>query len=424
MPSTWWRGPRRIAAAALDRLRQRGQKAVVRALRLTTAAAAAYLVADLLFPGTRPLLAPLTALLVVQVTLYSTLTTGLQRIASVVAGVVVAVLFSALVGFSWWSLALLIAAAILVGQLLQLREQMLEVPISAMLVLAVGGAEAPAAGRITETLVGAAVGVLYNVVLPGPVQSRTAGESVQRLAGEIASLLERMAEELADGVSADEAGRWLEESRSVARRVSRVDRTLAHAEESRRLNVRALGTMDAVPSLRSGLESLEHCTVAMRGLCRAIADRVQALPDEDESYPPDVRDVFSVLLRDLAAAVHAFGRLVREEAEGGAEAQQAGLSEAVDTVRETRVRLTELLLIDRRDDPGAWELHGTLLASVERMLREIDVEERARQREKRRRAWESRPPAVQAIDRLRTSSRQVTRRPLRRRDRSAGPGTG
>jgi uncharacterized membrane protein YccC len=138
MPSTWWRGPRRIAAAALDRLRQRGQKAVVRALRLTTAAAAAYLVADLLFPGTRPLLAPLTALLVVQVTLYSTLTTGLQRIASVVAGVVVAVLFSALVGFSWWSLALLIAAAILVGQLLQLREQMLEVPISAMLVLAVG----------------------------------------------------------------------------------------------------------------------------------------------------------------------------------------------------------------------------------------------------------------------------------------------
>lgn len=410
---------RRLLTASIDRARQRGVKAVVRAAQLTGAAIAAYLVADQIFPGGKPLLAPLTALLVVQVSLYSTLTVGLKRVASVVAGVVVAVLFSAVVGFTWWSLAGLIAASIVIGQLLRLREQLLEVPISAMVVLAVGGAERPAAGRITETLVGAAVGVLYNVVLPGPVRSSTAGAAVEQFASEMASLLERMATELADGASADKAQRWLEETRRLANRVANVDQALVEAEESRRLNVRALGTMDAAPNLRSGLDALEHCTVALRGLCRAVVDQLRTLPDiADRMYSPDTREVFAVLLRDLAAAVEAFGRLVRAEAEGG-NSPDAELAIALDAVGEARVRLTELLMIDPRDAPELWELNGSVLTNVERILREIDLDERARQRERRQREWEARPPAAQAVDRLRATSREVARRPLRWRRRTA-----
>ncbi|MBA2560383.1 MAG: hypothetical protein H0V07_10965, partial [Propionibacteriales bacterium] len=58
---SWW-------DRAVARARERGAKAVGRAVRLTGAAIAAYLVAEQFFPGTKPLLAPLTALLVVQVT--------------------------------------------------------------------------------------------------------------------------------------------------------------------------------------------------------------------------------------------------------------------------------------------------------------------------------------------------------------------
>ncbi len=47
-----------ILAACIGRVRERGVKAVGRAIRLTGAAVAAYLVADQLFPGSRPLLAP------------------------------------------------------------------------------------------------------------------------------------------------------------------------------------------------------------------------------------------------------------------------------------------------------------------------------------------------------------------------------
>lgn len=400
---------------AVTRARERGRQAIVRAVRLTVAATAAYVVAERFFPGTKPLLAPLTALLVVQVTLYSTLRSGVERTASVVSGVFLALLFSDLFHFNAASLAALIAASILIGQLLHLRDQLLEVPISAMLVLAVGGAGGSAFGRITETLVGAAVGVLYNVVLPGPVQSRSAGEAVEAYAQNMSDLLSRMADEMVSGLSVERAEKWLSDTRTLAGRIVRADRALTYADESRKLNVRALGTMDTAPSLRSGLDALEHCTVALRGLCRAVVDQVTSTGSDDKgAYSPDEREVFAVLLRDLAAAVQAFGRLVRMEAETDSDPDDSVLATALDTVREARVRLTELLMVNPQENSERWVLNGTLLANVERVLREIDIEDRTRQREKRRKAMERRGAAVQAVDRLRASSRQAVKRPLRR----------
>ena len=141
----------RLIDAGVVRMRLRSRAAMARAVRLTSAAVAAFVVAQVLFPDTVPILAPLTALLVVEVTLKDIVTSGVQRIASVTAGVLLAVGFSAIVGLTWWSLGALIAISILVGQLLRLGPHMLEVPISAMLVLAVGGAEAAATDRIIRS---------------------------------------------------------------------------------------------------------------------------------------------------------------------------------------------------------------------------------------------------------------------------------
>jgi len=158
----------RLVDASAARFRQRGRAGVVWMVRLTAAAVASYVIARLIFPRSEPLLAPLTALLVVQLTPVSLLTSGVQRVVSVVAGVAVAVGFSSLVGLTWWSLAILIAVSIVIGQVLRLGPNLLEVPISAMLVLGVGvrGAESAAWHRIAETLVGAGVGVLSNLMFP------------------------------------------------------------------------------------------------------------------------------------------------------------------------------------------------------------------------------------------------------------------
>ena len=78
------------------------------ALRLTVAAVLSYVVATLIFPEAQPLLAPLTAMLVVQVTPASLLARGLDRVIAVVAGVSIAVGFATLVPLEWWTLGLLI----------------------------------------------------------------------------------------------------------------------------------------------------------------------------------------------------------------------------------------------------------------------------------------------------------------------------
>ena len=178
------------AVGFLGLLRDRGRKALLRTLRLTGAAVAAYVVAALLFPGTLPVIAALTALLVVEVTLFDMVTSGVQRVASVVVGVLLAVGFSSLVGISWWSLGLLVAVSILAGQLLRLGPHLVEVPISAMLVLAVGGDNSVATDRIVETFVGAAVGVAVNLLFPPRIRADTAADAVGGFADEIAVLLD------------------------------------------------------------------------------------------------------------------------------------------------------------------------------------------------------------------------------------------
>src|ERR1700689_3422329 len=91
------RQPRRIGAAAravaertpgtLSLVPHRAQPPAVPVARLAATAVFAYLVALPLPVTPRPVLAPLTALLVAQVSLYQTLRSAVQRVAAVVAGV-------------------------------------------------------------------------------------------------------------------------------------------------------------------------------------------------------------------------------------------------------------------------------------------------------------------------------------------------
>src|SRR5690349_15094454 len=89
----------------LTLVRHRTQSTAETIARLSVTAVFAYLVAlPLPLPGTaQPILAPLTALLVVQVSLYQTLRSAAHRVAAVVTGVLLAIALADLAGFTWWS---------------------------------------------------------------------------------------------------------------------------------------------------------------------------------------------------------------------------------------------------------------------------------------------------------------------------------
>ncbi|SNS29416.1 Aromatic acid exporter family member 1 [Geodermatophilus saharensis] len=372
----FWRRSRRapvrewVGDAALL-VRRRGRSAVLRALRMTGATVAAFLVAQAAgLQDPPPLIAALTALLVVQATLSSTLVNGVQRVLSVVSGVALAVLFVAVVGLSWWSLAALVAAAIVVGQLLRLGPHLVEVPISAMLVLGVGasGAEAVGGDRVLETLLGAAVGMLVNVVFPPAVQTRYAVRSVERFAGEIGALLDGAAAVLAAGpVTAEQSTRWLQDARRLNRHVPRLDRALTHAEESRRLNVRALRSPWETAGMRAGLDALEYTSVSLRTLFRAIDDatRERTGVQDDAEYADTVRRTTASLLARMSTVVREFGRVLTAAPGDGR------LPRALAALASGREVVADLLIGDPRSRSGLWELNSALLTTVDRMLDEL-----------------------------------------------------
>jgi hypothetical protein len=377
--------------AALSRLRHRlrrpGRPAPGWTLRLTLAAVASYVVAEGTFSeAAPPLLAPLTALLVVQLTPVSILESGLDRVVSVVAGVGLAVLLSSAVGLNWWSLGLLIGISLVVGQVLRLGENLLEVPISAMLVLGVGAASARAAAgeRIAETLVGAAVGVVSSLFVPPPVVVPGAAEAIGGLGDRLADLLDDAADELASDRTegpalAERAADWLGRGRSLTYDMPRIGRALIDAEESRRVNVRALGTPDAGPGLRQGLEALEHSSVAIRSMFGTVETVARRAAGEGRGVHPALRGALAVVLHELADAVRGFGRLVRQEASpAGGEPDVESVRAALDGLQEARARTTDLLLVDPRDDLAAGELVLSMAGTVERLLRELDLDERAK----------------------------------------------
>jgi uncharacterized membrane protein YccC len=351
--------------------RMRGTEPIpgLRTLKAAAATALAF-AAALLLPGTQPpIVAALTALLVVQVTPYRSIRTGWQRIGAVVAGVLVAILVSTVVGLTWWSLGLTVFAALIIAYALQLHEHAAEVPISAMLILAVSGDRGVGVERVYETLIGAAVGILVSLFLPrtyvGP-----AGDAINRLADELSGLLRDVSSGLEEGWTGDRAMDGLKRARDMEGAVNRARDVLGRAEEGVRLNPSALRTAHVPDTLRPGLTALEYSVINVRGITRALVDRVSGVAG---NHPPrdEVRLALAGQLAALADAIDDFGHVVGADPEGPARSTDE-LRGALERGRVVREELIGLLLEDAKPDPAIWRVNGALLGHVDRLLADLD----------------------------------------------------
>ena len=391
-------------ARAVVRARAEGRPPGLRTAKTVLAAVLAYVVAEWLGTSAQPVLAPLTALLVVQLTLYETARHGIERIASVLAGVLVAVGVASLVGLTWWSLGLVVALSLVVGRVMRLGPHLLEVPISAMLVLAATRAEDIAVERVYETLIGAAVGLVVNAAIAPPLYVQPAGEALAELADDMSDFLRRLGADLRQGWSRAAADQWLEHARGFGADVTRADATLDRAEESARLNPRAGRVHLAQPRLRTALTGLELCYILIRLLCRALLDRTYFVPAEEEgtAYGEEVRIALADVLDTAALAVDGLVAAAAESSDGARREVDAALVE----LQHRRDLLAELLVVDPHTDQGAWQQHGALLAAIDRLR--VEVEAAARPPET---AW--RPPRLS--ERQRQAVRRIVEGRARRR---------
>ncbi|MFJ5533997.1 aromatic acid exporter family protein [Streptomyces sp. NPDC093261] len=358
-----------VGIPVLELIRKRRDPAISRSLRPTVAAVLAYVAALHVSADRPPLLAPLTAVLVVQVSLYATLVTGIKRIVIVIVGLLIAVFFTNLAGLTWWSLGVLVFVSLAVGHLLHLGYLVPEVAVSALLVLGVVHPATSALNHLTEALIGAGAGVLLNLAIPPPAYVQPAGEAVQDLATRMAGLLREVAREVTAGAGRDRTEAWLRSAHRLDREIIRVERELVRAEESMRFNPRARPVRHAARVLRSGLDSLERCSVSLRTLLRSLSDLGRERQPHEPLYSPDVAALLYRLLTHLADAVERFGLVTAAVAVAEAERAEADLVQSLLEAREARERISAQL---RTQDPRNWELNGTVLANAAHIIEELD----------------------------------------------------
>ncbi|ARH89115.1 aromatic acid exporter family protein [Streptomyces lydicus] len=369
---------REVTDPLLDLVRRHTEPVVAQTFRSTIAAVISYVVALALSSEPAPLTAPLTALLVVQVTLYTTLTTSVRRVNAVVVGVVIAIGFSSLVGLTWWSLGLIILASLVIGRFVKAGEFVPEVAISAMLVLGVTTTRVAATAwdRVLETLIGAVVGLLFNMLFVPPVWVQPASEAIEALARRMRDLLLKLGAEVTGHTTVAEAAERLHEARRLDHDVVEVDAALRQAEDSLRLNPRVKEGLLSRVVLRTGLDTLEISAVVIRTVCRTLTDLAKARTDEP-LFSEDIASALRELFGHMARAVESFAVLITTQVSANAEEAESQLVRELAASRESREVVAHLLLDGVQQHPREWQLHGALLAEVDRILDELDVEKRS-----------------------------------------------
>lgn len=354
---------------------------IVTTARLTFGAVLGYLMTWLITGNNTDITGALTALLVMQASAYSTLRMGIVRVGAVLGGVLVATLLSNWIGLSWWSLGAAVAVSLVLSKVLRLGEQAIEMPISAMLILAVSNPEIAAETRVLATLIGAGVGITLNLLYPPPMPIRPAGDSIRAVAAAISAPLRHAAEALRAGpITRGQIAGWTHALDLAGRRVDQATAAVTRLKDSRRLNPRAIGFADLAPVLTSGLASLEGCLLSVRALFTVMRTEVPDGETPEDPYGGELREAFAVVLDDLADSVIAFGSLVVAEATSREEEVERRLDHSLDVLRETKAILAELITVQPGGAESPWLLRGSILAAIDQVLAQLDVEDRARTR--------------------------------------------
>lgn len=346
-------------------MRRVGRERVGTALQTVKTAVAATLAwetARLLTGADAPVFAPLTALLVVQITVQRSVRQALERVGGVVAGVLVALGLAQVVGLTAAGIALLVAGGLLVGRLVRLgAEGAVQVPVSALLVLIVGTGAAAGevsdvvVARVEDTAIGAAVGVLVNLALVAPIRLRPAAAAVTALATALADQLTLLAGGVAAPFDAATARRWLLQARLLPGTLATAQDSLADARESLRFNPRRRRADDEVARLGEALVALEHSVTQVRGTSRTLFDlaRVGGTVSLPGSYAP--------ALATAGTAMAAYA----------ASLQGAPVSSLQTCLEEARAALEQAVSVGGGRG-RAWLARGSVLSDLTSVLREID----------------------------------------------------
>lgn len=258
----------------LDWLRARGIGE--RVIKSALAAVIAWSLARLLPDNPVPILAPLTAIFSINLTIAGSMRDATQRVLGVVFGIVLAVLISDVIGSNAGAIFLVILISFYVGRRLGLDPGgVQQIAVSALLIV-LGAANSQlgdaAVLHLANTLIGTGVGLVLNASVSPPNYLPDARARVLEIGHAIEDDLRALAEAARTGISNDEAVTILHLSRETNATLLQLDATLTQARDSLQFNLLGRRQRDVLQLYQRADQGLEHASMQTRLIARALAD--------------------------------------------------------------------------------------------------------------------------------------------------------
>jgi uncharacterized membrane protein YgaE (UPF0421/DUF939 family) len=293
----------RLRSRAGEHLRDPvGWTEVIQVLKTVVAAVAAWVVAAIVFDLPQPFLAPWAALLVVHATVYRSFWRGAKQIAATVIGVLLAWATGNTLGLDPAALGVMLLVALLVGQVRWLRDEGTTAAATALIVLTTGYSDENLVliGRLFDTAIGVAVGVVVNALVWPPLRDLAAARAIEAVGRQVGELLDVVADECEDACSEEHVEAWVRRTQELDEEVDDAWALVRQARESGRLNPRRQSV--AVREAGQFGEILDHTEQSLaeiRSMARTLGHSITDTNEWDDTF----RERWTGLLREVAWAI-------------------------------------------------------------------------------------------------------------------------
>jgi hypothetical protein len=363
----------------VGRLRRADSYAHITAMqgaKATLAAVLAWYVAALSLGSPTAWVAPVTAVLMVQNTVYRSMAEGVKRVLAVAGGVLIAATAGSLLGLNALSLLVVVPLSLLAARSRWVGVQGEYITVTAVVLLLFGATEEwYLLSYVANTAMGAVIGAMVNLVLFPPGYQRGAGAAFRDLVWETGQVLRMVAEGLRGGWHVEDADAWYRRAQSLEDRVQAAKTALEWAQEGRRWNPWLGRARLPLPTYEPALTNLWHVTIEVQTLTRSLHDTAPVAHEaEDKSAAgwlitvPPLYDALVPLLESVAEVVEEFGAGADRPSLSHTESTQARLRHARELHRDMAQRLPQINF----GDPVRFAAAGAILQSTARILRYLE----------------------------------------------------
>ncbi|MGW1952812.1 FUSC family protein [Streptomyces sp. NPDC001920] len=337
------------------------------------AACLAWAVAGWWLKAPMAFVAPWVAIVLVDATVYRSIARGLQQLAAIATGTVVATGAALMLGSPMAAMGLVLPVVVLLGSWQRLGSQGVYAATGALFVLTMGPVTvAASAARLAEALFGAVVGIAVNALIRPPVYLRSTRAALEDAAGEAQEILDAVADRLAaEEWDAHTAGSLHERALRLYRLVDQARAALGWSRESLRVIPRRRSRVGPPPGqdYDDAITVLDYVAVHTAGVTRAVLEAC----DEDRAGlrpSPRVGKPYAEFLHNSARAIRLYTRS-RFDADGQDQQADQDLHDEAEDLLRALDDLRQRLSRAAPEDPDALATYGTLLTQARRLAEQL-----------------------------------------------------